>query len=128
MGGIPDQPRILLVEDDVLTAYPLMTVLNKLGYEVRQTSTLAGAFDKLHEWTPAGLLLDLTLPDGNGIDVLRHIREHQLRISVAVITGEDDQQRLDDVRKLQPDAIFSKPIHLPELMDWLHAAMRRKKS
>jgi CheY-like chemotaxis protein len=119
------QSRILLVEDDDVTARPLTKILNRLGYDVAQVTTLADALERLDDWAPRCVFLDLSLPDGDGIGVLRQIREFQQPISVAVTTGMVDEDLLADVNKLLPDALFTKPLRLPDLMDWLYAATRR---
>lgn len=125
MHASASQSRILLVEDDDITARPLTKILCRLGYEVAQVATLTDALEKLESWPPRCVFLDLSLPDGDGIGVLRQIRERQQPISVAVTTGMVDEGLLADVKTLLPDAMFTKPLRLPDLMDWLYAATRR---
>ena len=115
--------RILLVEDDATAAKTLSTLLRRLGYNVAHAPTLADAFGKLGR-RPCCIFLDLMLPDGNGIDLLRRVRDEKLAISVAVTTGTHDDGLMSRVKQLAPDAVFTKPLRLTELMDWLHAATR----
>ena len=111
--------RILLVEDEDTTARSLVRILERLGYAVAHVSTLERALIHL-PWPPHAVFLDLSLPDGSGIDVLRTIREQSLNISVAVTTGNVEEQALDEVKSLTPNALFGKPLRLLDLMDWLH--------
>jgi CheY-like chemotaxis protein len=56
------------------------------------------------------------LPDGDGADLLEQIRDEGLPIRVAVTTGSADARRLRAVADLRPEAILTKPIHLPDLL------------
>lgn len=59
-------------------------------------------------WRPLCVLLDL--PDGNGVEVLRHVLAERLPVRVAVTTAASDPEMLDAVRQLEPDAFFLKPV------------------
>jgi DNA-binding NarL/FixJ family response regulator len=65
------------------------------------------------------VILDLNLPDGNGTELLRQIREANLPIKVAVTTGRTDRLLMAEVSQLQPDAFFTKPVDLRELICWI---------
>ena len=65
------------------------------------------------------VILDLSLPDGSGTELLRQIRDANLPIKVAVTTGKLDRSLMAEVSQLQPDAFFTKPVDLQELMCWV---------
>ena len=65
------------------------------------------------------MLLDLMLPDGNGIELLRHVREANLPIRIAIATGSGDTDLMSDAILLRPDAFFIKPIDASEVLSWL---------
>ena len=112
----------LVVEDDPLGRDSLRAILQRLGHSVSVTSSLAGAFHELRPDAPEMpqcLLLDLMLPDGSGVELLRRIREDQLPIRVAVMTGQFDPPTIDRVKSFEPEALFYKPLDVPKLAAWL---------
>ncbi len=115
--------RTLIVEDDVSSRNALSSILNILGHEVKTAATVGDALLQLDdlpdEALPGTVLLDLMLPDGNGMEVLRQIRAQQLPVRVAILTGAD-LPMIEEARKLQPDAVFTKPVDASRLLQWLH--------
>lgn len=108
--------RVLVVEDDASSRRALTLLLKLRGFHATYATTRAEALASLPEG-PLCVLLDLMLPDGNGADVLRHIRRHQLPIRVAVTSGAANwESLLDDVR---PDAFFAKPLDFERLARWI---------
>ena len=104
-----------MVEDDPATSAALRSILARKGWEVAVASTLAEALGLLRsplDW----VVLDLMLPDGDGLALLRKIRSERLSIRVAVTTGSMDVSQLDAVVALGPELFLSKPIDLPELL------------
>lgn len=65
------------------------------------------------------ILLDLMLPDGDGTEVLRAVREQRLSPRVAVATASTDPARLAAVQDLSPDALLYKPVTFAELLNTL---------
>jgi DNA-binding NarL/FixJ family response regulator len=70
----------------------------------------------------AFLILDLNLPDGCGLSILRRLRVEKPWMKVVVFTGSDDPALLQAVDELRPDAIFRKPVDFNEMVQWLDAA------
>jgi two-component system response regulator PilR (NtrC family) len=117
-GSTTTRPRLLLVDDDAFSAKSLRLLLTNWGYDVTVAASIAEARAALG--TPFDfMILDLMLPDGDGADILRHVRQQKLPTKVTVTTGVSDQDRLKDVRSLQPTEILSKPIDLSKLMSLL---------
>ena len=120
-GGPPEtKPRLLLVEDDWRTHSALRKILGKLGWEVHSAMTVSGGLALLH-LKPEAIVLDLMLPDGDGMAVLRKVRSERLQAKVAVTTGVEDARRLDEIRSLSPDALLRKPLELSDLLRVLGA-------
>ena len=112
--------RTLIVEDDPTSRDALMRILKMLGFETEAVPTVAAGMEALAN-KPAALILDLMLPDGNGMQILRRIRDQKLPIRVAVLTGAD-RPMIDQASALRPDAMFTKPVDLSKLLTWLRAA------
>jgi DNA-binding NarL/FixJ family response regulator len=70
---------------------------------------------------PAAIVLDLSLPDGDGIELLRAVRETGCRSKVAVLSSGASSTSLAELTALQPDAIFGKPLDFEDFAEWLAA-------
>src|SRR5580700_11027210 len=81
------KPRLLLVEDTPSILRLYHEVLRKLDVELIDAMTGAGALEALRETIPDIVLLDLELPDANGLDILRSIRARNLPCAVIVVTA-----------------------------------------
>jgi DNA-binding NtrC family response regulator len=113
--------RALIVEDDADSREAMGTALRRLGHDTDCAGTLLEGAAKLSprvRW----LILDLRLPDGDGAGLLRHIREHDLPINVAVVTGSRDGVQLTDAVLLKPDAFFTKPVDFGDVARWMTTA------
>jgi two-component system response regulator PilR (NtrC family) len=108
----------VIVEDDDACRSLLDKFLRVRGHITRCAASLAEARQMLGEDCKR-VILDLSLPDGMGTELLRHIRESNLPIKVAVTTGISDRLLMAEVSQLQPDAFFTKPVDLKELICWV---------
>lgn len=109
---------ILIVEDHDDTSLLISKLLTERGFSPVVARTLDDAF-RLLDGLPFCVLLDLGLPDGNGAEILRHVRRLRLPIKVAVVTGSADFSTFGFATLLEPDAIFRKPVELPDLLIWV---------
>jgi DNA-binding response OmpR family regulator len=114
------QTLTLVVEDDSSTREFVVRALEKKGMATIQATSVGEALVALqHEPLPSTLILDLMLPDANGVILLRRIRRDEMPIRVAVVTGMTDPEGFFNTMKLTPDRIFKKPLRLTELINWL---------
>jgi DNA-binding response OmpR family regulator len=119
-----DQPEILLVEDDDAIASGLARVLESQGHTVRRLAR--GARAPAAATPEVGLLiLDLGLPDVDGIEVCRKIRAARPDLAIVILTARD--QELDIVAGLDAgaDDYIVKPFRLSELLARVRAHLRR---
>jgi len=82
--------NILVVEDDTTLNELLCMHLEECHHTAQSASTVAGARDALVKQGVDAVLLDYQLPDGNGLDLLREIKEDYPDLPVIVITGAND--------------------------------------
>ena len=107
--------KILVVDDEPMIRWTLTEALRGWGYEVTEAGTVAGALSAFEGEHPAAMLLDITLPDGSGLDVLREIKSHHPQSVVIMITAN---VMVDDtIAALRGGAydFIGKPINLNEL-------------
>jgi DNA-binding response OmpR family regulator len=107
-------PRnMLVIDDDRTTRDVLRAIFTQMGWEVAVAGSVKDGLSRLDP-PPDALVLDLSLPDGSGTDILRRIRCDRLPTRVAVTTGHDPDS-LGHVAELRPEALLQKPIDVDEL-------------
>lgn len=116
---------VLLVEDDVTMANVIARGLRAEGMEVFAADSVARAQTILIERTIDILLLDLTLKDGDGTDVLRFVRSTGRLIPAIVISARSEVDERIHTLGLGADDYLVKPFHFGELVARIHALRRR---
>lgn len=114
MGNIIN--KILIVEDDVVFCKMLTRFLSKNGYEVLDAQTASQAFQHLRENEIDLAILDYRLPDANGIEILKRIKQDKPATKSILITRftDDDLKRQADQEGV--DAYISKPLDPKDLL------------
>jgi two-component system, OmpR family, phosphate regulon response regulator PhoB len=108
---------ILAIEDDWTVRTVLEHTLASAGHEVEAVSGLAEGRDRLAAGRYDVVLLDLNLPDGNGLDLLWDIRrEHGNEVSVLVLSGMRQETAVVRGLELGADDYVTKPFSPPELL------------
>jgi DNA-binding response OmpR family regulator len=117
--------RILIVEDDDVIATSLMRALTATGYVITHTPTGTAALAYIDAEPVDLVLLDLGLPDMDGIDVCRQIRDRDSLLPVVLLTAR--QEEIDIVIGLDSGAVdyITKPFRLAELQARLRVQLRR---
>jgi DNA-binding response OmpR family regulator len=117
--------RLLIVEDNEELADLLAKGLREAGYEIDVLSTVAEATRVLETTFYAALILDLGLPDGDGLSLLREIRQRNNPTPALVLTARGGlQDRIHGLRSGADDYLV-KPFALEELIARLEAQLRR---
>ncbi|TWI77491.1 PAS domain S-box-containing protein [Desulfobotulus alkaliphilus] len=95
-GACPLAPQILLVEDDPDTALMLQALLIHGGYGVDVAEDLAGALNKIESKNYGAICLDLILPDGNGVDLIKNLRSRPETkdLPIIVVSASVEEGRL----------------------------------
>jgi two-component system, OmpR family, response regulator QseB len=117
--------RILLVEDDVMLGKSMVTSLSRHGYTVDWLQQGNGVEVNLNTETFMAIILDLTLPDTDGLVVLRRVRKAGHTLPILILTARDEIH--DRVKGLDggADDYLVKPFALEELLARLRVLIRR---
>ena len=116
--------RALVVEDDPLIAQAVVEALAADGHDTRAAGTIAHARSLAREWEPDVVVLDLGLPDGDGVDLCRSLRAQAAQVRIVVLTARDDD--IDVIVGLDAGAndYVTKPFALPVLLARVRAQLR----
>jgi DNA-binding response OmpR family regulator len=118
---------VLVVEDAPEFARIVSSVLRAGGHRVRVATTIAEALVELDALTPDVVVLDLGLPDGDGLDLCRVIRERSSAY-VLMLTGRDDETDKLLGFQLGADDYVTKPFSARELAARVEALLRRPRT
>ncbi|HOW96764.1 MAG TPA: sigma-54 dependent transcriptional regulator [Kiritimatiellia bacterium] len=122
---------ILLVDDSETTRKVFTANLSRQGYEIQGAASLAEARDAVNRNVFDGILLDLELPDGNGLDWLPELRESHPNAAIVIITGTGDIPSAVKAMQYGADHFLAKPVNMDELIVFLRkgrefAELRRR--
>jgi len=115
---------VLVVEDAPEFAQIISTVLRNAGHRVRSAATVADALASLSSVPPDVVILDLSLPDGDGLDLCRVIRERSSAYVLVLTARDDEVDKLLGFR-LGADDYMTKPFSPRELGARVEALLRR---
>jgi DNA-binding response OmpR family regulator len=117
--------RILLVEDNADLAEGIEYNLRLEDYDVRVAENGRVAVEEAKQWKPDLVLLDLMLPEMDGYQVLKHIRQGDRHVPVIILSARGEEA--DKVRgfKLDADQYVTKPFSIVELLERIAALLRR---
>jgi DNA-binding response OmpR family regulator len=119
------KPTILIIEDDRKLSTALVSGIESAGYDVTTASSAEEGFFLVHSVRPQLLLLDLTLPHRNGLDILHQIRQEGIDLRVLILTSHNTIE--DRVQGLASgaDDYLGKPFSFAELLARIDALLRR---
>jgi DNA-binding response OmpR family regulator len=117
--------KILIVEDDVAISSALQTLLHHYEFNTTVARTLTEGRNQLAS-LPNLIILDLVLPDGDGIDLLERIRRINCQVPVIVLTGSADPEHHRRIIRLKPARRFQKPLNFFELLDAIRHELELK--
>jgi DNA-binding response OmpR family regulator len=118
--------KILLIEDEIELGQSIITLFKKETFRVEWAQNYADAESKIELFTYDCILVDITLPDGNGLDVVRILKKKNLNSGVIIITAKNSLQDRVQGLDLGADDYISKPFHLAELNSRVKALLRRR--
>ena len=119
-GAAKPAPRLLSVDDNVDSAELVARIAGRCGYETRVAATLDTIQAAVQSWKPQVLALDLSMPELNGIDLLRLLQETGFEGRLLIVSGHDDWMRasagrLATARGLKVAGDMQKPLDASRL-------------
>ncbi len=118
--------KILIIEDERKLSDSIVAYLGGENYLCEQASTFDDAKMKVNLYDYDCVLLDLMLPGGNGLDILRDIRARRNTTGVIIVSAKDSLDDKVSGLEIGADDYLAKPFHLAELSMRIYAVIRRR--
>ncbi|WP_300691077.1 response regulator transcription factor [Chryseobacterium sp.] len=118
--------KILIVEDETELAKSITEYLSEENYLCELAGTYTDAMNKIGMFHYDCILLDIMLPDGNGLRILEELKKQQKQDGVIIISAKNALDDKVEGLKLGADDYLTKPFHLSELMARVYSIIRRK--
>lgn len=117
--------KLLVIEDDASLREIMSRALRGEGYVVETASTFLEADDKIAGYSYECILLDIMLPDGNGLRLLKHIKDLGKNDRVIIISARDSLDDKVEGLDLGADDYLAKPFYMAELSARIKSVLRR---
>ncbi len=118
--------KILIIEDEKDLQELMLRFLKREGYHCETAMTYKEGIKKTMNYEYDCLVVDLNLPDGDGLKIIRHFREDNTTSGVVVISARDSVEDRISGLDIGADDYLTKPFSLPELNARIKAVVRRK--
>ena len=119
------QSRVLVVDDEPSIVDAVATALRYEGFDVQEAETGRAALKAAETWRPDLIVLDIMLPDLDGLEVTRRMRRDGLRVPVLFLTARDSTEDKVTGLTVGGDDYMTKPFSLAELVARVRAVLRR---
>ena len=119
------QSRVLVVDDEPQIIRGLRVILTNAGYRVEEATTKKEALDAVSVRPPDAIVLDLVLPDGDGIEVCKDIRRWS-QVPIVVLSAVGDERQKVRALDAGADDYVTKPFGSEELLARIRAVLRRR--
>jgi DNA-binding NtrC family response regulator len=124
---VTGRTTVLLVDDEDAVRFPIARYLAAGGYDVLEADGVAAALEAARRRPPDAALLDFTLPDGDGFDLLRQLRNADPTLPVLILTAHASIDLAVRAMKEGAEQFFAKPVELPALRVVLGRAIENRR-
>ena len=107
--------RILIVDDDHATSAGMADVIEEWGFEAEVADSVKAGWAAVSKLVPDAAIVDLKLPDGSGLDLLKRIKETYPDVPVIILTGHATVDSAVKALKVGAEDYVTKPVDLPRL-------------
>ncbi|MGV8879067.1 MAG: response regulator transcription factor [Sphingobacteriaceae bacterium] len=118
--------KLLFVEDEPVLVEEMESYFTSLAFICEKACTFRQAEEKINTYKYDIIILDITLPDGSGIDLINKIRKKSLETGVIILSAKDSLQDKVTGLNLGADDYLTKPFYVEELNARITAVFRRK--
>ncbi|MEE3149152.1 MAG: response regulator transcription factor [Bacteroidota bacterium] len=118
--------KILIIEDEPQMLDNMRRTLEQEQYLVESAATYTEALDKIGAYAYDCILLDVMLPDGNGLKILKELKAKQKEEGVIIVSANDSLDDRIEGLNLGADDYLPKPFHMAELRARVQAVLRRR--
>ena len=118
--------KILVIEDEEQLQSSIKESLEKENFLVTTASNYQSAIEKVFDYDYDCILLDIMLPNGSGLDILKELKKEGKSENVIIISAKDSLEDKLKGLELGADDYLTKPFHLAELNARIKAVLRRK--
>jgi len=113
---MPENEKIILVIDDEEGARDMVkSFLEDREYKVSATASGREGINIIERNVTGLVLLDMRMPEMNGLDILTELKNKNISANVYLMTGVDEGEELDKARALGIKGVLKKPVNMPEL-------------
>lgn len=118
------KPKVLIVEDDPAISNLIRTTLDTQNYQYHTAQTGSGAILDAVSYNPDVIILDLGLPDMDGVDIIKKVRSWS-NLPIIVVSARSEDQDKVDALDAGADDYLTKPFSVDEFLARLRVALRR---
>lgn len=120
----PVTPQILLVDDHPSVRSGIKRAIESAGMSCcGEAATRSEAFAQIAHKSPDGVILDLNLPDGSGLDIVQWIRKHSKEMAIVILTMSDEESHLIAAMRAGASAFVKKSAPLEDVVASLRSAL-----
>jgi DNA-binding NarL/FixJ family response regulator len=124
-----ETPQILLVDDHPSVRSGIKRAIESAGMSCcGEAASRTEAFAQIAHKSPDGVILDLNLPDGSGLDIVQWIRKHSQEMAIVILTMSDEESHLLAAMRAGASAFVKKSAPLEDVISSLRSALRQPKN
>lgn len=120
--------KVLIIEDEPSLRDMIVTTLEKERYVVESAEDYNTALSKIREYRYDCVLVDIMLPGGNGLEIVRELKKDHRSEGIIIISAKDSLDDKINGLELGADDYLPKPFHLAELVARIRSVIRRKQN